>query len=122
MLVVSNGRLGSAVEAALIVAAAVPLITVGEVHLVFRRGLPRETRIVVVLRLVGDCRPAQIGRVEQRVLRPVEPVSREAGMKPPPAVRGVEPELVLADRPAKASAEVLDPVNRRYLGDAALTQ
>ena len=122
MLVISNGRLGRATDPALIVAAAVPLVTVGEVHLVLLRDLPRQAGIVVVLGFVGDRGPAQVGRIEQRVLRLVEPVSCKAGVKSPPPVRGVEPELVLADRAAEASAEVFDPVNRRHLGDTTLPQ
>ena len=76
--------------------------------LVSRRGLPRQTQIVVVVIPVGVRDPIQIGYIEQFVRTLVVIGALDVLLRTPVTVRGVEPEPVARDGAAKRTTVVLE--------------
>src|SRR5437867_12000472 len=109
MKLIADRGFGRTVVAAPEIAAAVLLDAVRQVHLVLRRGLPRQAERVVPLRLVGFSGPAEIRLVEQRILRLVEVVPRKAVVEAPEPVCGIEPQFVFLDGPTQASTDIRNP-------------
>src|SRR5262245_53543212 len=77
-----------------------------EGQLLLGRHLPSQAASEVGRIDVSVRRTAQIGHVGKKVGRFVEIVVRNVALTPPPAITGIEPQLVLPDRTTDPNAVV----------------
>src|SRR5206468_12621665 len=89
------------------------VLGVGEIDFMFRRNLPGEADGVVARVIAVVCAPGQVRLIEQRALQLVVVI---AGLIDGSIIlpeRAEEPELVLFDRTANASSNVIILPDRR---------
>ena len=101
---------------------AVVLVAEQHVDLVLGRGLPGQTERLVDVEVVLVSRTGRIGRVKQRPLQLVVVETREIARGNPPAQADEIPQLVLAERTARASLDVIQRLDVGPPGRAARTQ
>src|SRR5881396_3198540 len=88
----------------------------------FRRRLPGQTKGMVLRVIVGIAPAARIRREERRALRLVVETARREFLAAPPSMRRVEPQSVPLQRAPKASAHIVDALDRGSACEPTCTQ